>query len=208
MGPVTPIRPHSASSDRAPTPIHEHAIDNLRFIRETMQCASAFTAVPGWGGVAMGLIGLTVGIVAARQSSVEGWISVWFAGALAGISTAALMMFRKASAANQSVFTGPGRKFALSFAPPLLVGALLAAALFRSGDIEMIPAVLLLLYGAGVVCGGAFSVRVVPLMGLCFIAIGAMAAFGPPSWGNWCMTAGFGGLHIVFGLIIARRYGG
>jgi hypothetical protein len=106
------------------------------------------------------------------------------------------------------VFSYSGRRFVLSYVPPLIVGALLTLAFVRSGQMSALPGAWLLLYGTGVVTGGAFSVRVVPLMGLCFMALGAVALFGPESWGNLLMAAGFGGLHILFGVIIARRYGG
>jgi hypothetical protein len=117
-------------------------------------------------------------------------------------------MARKARRGGTTVLSYSGRRFVLSYVPPILVGALLTVVLVRAGLHSTLPGTWLLLYGTGVVTGGAFSVRVVPLMGFCFMALGTAALFGPSAWGSGLMAAGFGLLHIVFGLIIARRYGG
>ncbi len=203
MGSPEPIR-----SRRQPTALDAHAADNLRFIRETMERAGSFTAVPGWGGVAMGITALGAAVVAAQQSSVEAWLLTWLAEASLAFLIAGGSMVWKARAAGEPLVTGAGRKFALSFSPPLIVGALLTVILYRAHLTPAIPGTWLLLYGTGVVTGGAFSIRVVPLMGLCFMVLGGMALFTPPAWHNWLMAGGFGGLQIVFGLVIARRYGG
>ena len=185
-----------------------HAADNLRFIRETMESAGRFTAVPGWGGVAMGLTAIGAAIVASREATPGRWLAVWLAELVLGIAIATSATLVKAHAAKLKVFSGPGRKFALSFSPPLIAGALLTVVLYRAGMVSVLPAMWLLLYGTAVVTGGAFSVKVVPVMGICFMALGLAALLLPASLGNILMAAGFGGLQIVFGLLIAFRYGG
>jgi hypothetical protein len=196
-----PLRP-------APVALDEHARDNLRFIRETMERASSFTAVPGWGGVAMGITALGAAAVASRQADSVSWFITWLAEAAVAFGIASFTTLSKARRANVPILAGPGRKFALSFAPPVFVAALLTVILFRAGLIWAIPGVWLLLYGTAVITGGAFSIRVVPLMGLCFMVLGTVALFSPASWGNILLAAGFGGLHIIFGAVIARNYGG
>ena len=188
-------------------PIHEHAIDNLRFIRETMERASSFTAVPGWGGVAMGITAIGAAVIALLQTDPQQWLAIWLIEALLAIGIGAYSMHRKATAGGCSVMSAPARKFALTFAPPLFAGAVLTAALFPSGK-AYLPGLWLLMYGAGVMTGGAFSVRVIPVMGVCFIGLGAVCLFSPAAWGNWFLLAGFGVLHVIFGIVIARRYGG
>jgi hypothetical protein len=204
MASVQPIRaahPETVS-------LQSHAMDNLKFIRETMERAGSFTAVPGWGGFVIGVSALAASVLAAVQSTREAWLGIWLVEGVFAIALGALAMTRKANRAHLPLMSAPARKFVLSFAPPLLVGALLTLVLYRAGFMGAIPGTWLLLYGTGVVTGGAFSVRVVPVMGLCFMFIGAVALFCPLSWGNAFLAAGFGGLHLVFGYIIARRFGG
>jgi hypothetical protein len=188
--------------------LHDRAMDNLRFIRQTMERATEFTAVPGWGGVGMGLLALVAAAIAETRLTTDAWLGTWLVTAVAALTLGGWTMAGKARRAGTTVFSYSGRRFVLSYVPPLLVGALLTVALVRTGQLGALPGTWLLLYGTGVVTGGAYSVRVVPLMGLCFMALGAVALLGPPGWGNLLMAAGFGLLHIVFGVIIARRYGG
>ncbi|HKQ99398.1 MAG TPA: hypothetical protein VJT09_01920 [Pyrinomonadaceae bacterium] len=191
-----------------PPALHDRAMDNLRFIRETMERASSFTAVPGWGGVLMGLTALCASIVAAQQTSRNLWLVTWVVEALLALVIGGWAMDRKARKAETPLLSGPGRKVALSYSPPILVGVLLTIVLLRAGALSALPGTWLLLYGTGAVTGGAFSVKIVPVMGLCFMLLGTIALFVPAAWENYLMAAGFGGLHIIFGLIIARRHGG
>jgi hypothetical protein len=188
--------------------LDDRARDNIRFIRETMERASSFTAVPGWGGVAMGITALGAAVIASRQASTLAWLLTWIGEAVVAIGIALWTTYTKARDAGTSLFTGPGRRFVYSFAPPLFVGVLLTMLFFRIGSIEQAPGVWLLLYGTAVVTGGAFSIRLVPLMGLCFMVLGTVAFFCPSSWGNAFLAGGFGGLHVIFGGVIARKYGG
>ena len=196
------------SPRREPIPIDARAADHLRYIRETMERAAEFTAVPGWGGVAMGLTAVIAAWIASRQTSPRAWITVWLLDAFVAVAIAAPSAATKAHRANSALFSGPGRKFVLSFAPPIFVGGLLTLILYHAELYSTIPGLWLLLYGTAIVTGGAFSVRVVPVMGMCLMALGAIALFAPSNWGNAFMAAGFGAVQIGFGLWIAKHHGG
>jgi hypothetical protein len=196
------------STDMPARPLHDRALDNLQFIRDTMERAGAFTAISGRGMMVMGVLAIVAAGVAARQPSRGAWLATWLIAAVAGAVVGGYAIVRKARSAGTPLLSGPGRKFALGFAPPIVVGALLTWALYRAGLDSVLPAVWLLLYGTAVVCGGTFSARIVPVMGVCFMLIGALSLVGPPTWGWQELAAGFGVLHLVFGIAIARRYGG
>jgi hypothetical protein len=198
---VRPIRPQ-------PVGLHAHALDNLEYIRATMERAASFTAVPGAGGIAIGGTALLAAGLAARAWSVSSWLAIWLGEAvlacLIGVAGAA----RKSRQVNVPLLSGPGRKFLSGFAPPLLAGAILTLVLYRAGVPAALPGAWLLLYGTGVLCGGAASVKVVPVMGICFMIAGTLALFAPGAWGNFFLAAGFGGIHILFGILISVKYGG
>lgn len=205
MASVTPLHRESAPE---PPALHARAMDNLAFIRDTMEAAGAFTAVSGWGMVAVGTIATIAAIIASSRHSPVQSLYVWLGAAVLATIIMLWAIVRKARRARMPLLSGPGRKFVLSFSPPMFVGALITIVLYRAGLPETIPGMWLLLYGTAVVAGGAFSVKIVPVMGICFMLAGTLALFTPTSWNDWIMAAAFGGLHIGFGIPIARRHGG
>src|SRR6266540_642162 len=205
MTSVTPLR---RPQPVEPPALHARAMDNLAFIRDTMEAAGSFTAVSGWGMVAVGVLATAAAVLAMLEPSVQRSLLIWLIAA--GIAPVVNLwaIVRKARAAKMPLLSGPARKFVLSFSPPMIVGALITVFLYRAGFTSAIPAMWLLLYGTAVVAGGAFSVRIVPIMGFCFMVIGTVALFSPASWNDALMGIAFGGLHIAFGVPIARRHGG
>jgi hypothetical protein len=204
MASIHPIRPTPPET----VSLHHRAMDNLRFIRETMERAGSFTAVSGWGSIATGVTALVAAWLASLQSDPLAWLAVWSGEALLALGIGALAVFLKARAAGMPLLSGAARKLALSLAPPLAAGAVLTVVLFQEGHLGILPGMWLLLFGAGITAAGSYSVRIVPVMGLSFMLLGGATLLLPDQWGNALMGLGFGGLHIVFGLLIARRHGG
>jgi hypothetical protein len=199
---VLPLQPPE------PPEMQARAMDNLRFIRETMAAAATFTAVSGWGTVIIGLTALVAAAIASATDSMTRWVFIWTCEAVLSVAISVYAMALKARAAGLPLWSEPARKIVFSFVPPLMVGALLTLVCYEHSLIALLPGIWMLLYGVGVVAAGTFSVRIVPVMGLAFMAVGTVALFSPPSWTTACMAAGFGGLHLFFGGLIARRHGG
>ncbi len=193
---------------RKPVALHTHALDNLRYIRQAMESSSSFTSVSGWGGIAMGLTALAAAALASLPLLAERWLTVWVADAVLAALIGGWATARKARGQGVTLSQGVGRRFLLSLSPPIIAAGVLSVVLYRLGAAQAIPGTWLLLYGAGVVTGGTFSVRPVPIMGASFMVLGVVAFLAPPSWSNALLAAGFGGLHILFGSVIAWRHGG
>jgi hypothetical protein len=204
MAVVRPIRPGLPE----PVGLHTQAMDNLRFIRNAMESAGSFTAVPGLGGVLMGATALFAAFAAHLSRSPRAWLGIWSGEALLALAIGLAFSFRKAMRNGTPLLSRPFRRFVLAMVPSVIAGALLTFVLFQADLPRLLPALWLLLYGVGVSSGGAFSVRVVPIMGISFLVTGAVAALAPAAWADPLMAAGFGGLHIIFGFVIMRNYGG
>jgi hypothetical protein len=190
-----------------PAELHEHAMDNLRYIRRTLERAGSFTAVPGKGGVLMGVVAVLAARLAVSQTRAAGWLAVWTVAAVVAMAIGMAGAALKSRRFQIPLFSGPGRKFIAGFAPALLAGAVLTAVFYRAGISGFLPGVWLLLYGAAVLAGGSASVRVVPIMGACFMFVGTVALL-LPGWNDVLLPVGFGGLHLIFGTVIAVKYGG
>lgn len=203
---------------RDPPALHDRAIQDLSFIRRTMEGAASFTDVPGWGLVAVGVTALGAAAIASQQPTHVMWLVVWLAEAVLGATLGTLAMARKMRrrAEPGPVLSIPARKFMLGFLPAIVAGAVLTLALAERGGLyeplgrapQVLPGLWLLLYGVGVLTAGAFSVRAVPLMGIGFMLLGGCALLLPQISGDIFLAAGFGGLQIAFGVVIARSHGG
>src|SRR5262245_21789524 len=207
MAKTSPLRKDREQGNE-PVNISDRAVDNLKYIRETMERSRSFTAVPGYGGMLMGATAIAAAIIASMQVYLVNSLAVWLGEAVLAFAIGLLAMWQKSKIAGQSLVSAPARKFALSFAPPLIAGTIIVLGLARYEYFYVLAPVCMVSYGAAIVCGGAFSVRVVPIMGWCFIALGAIAFMLPSQYSNLIMGLSFGLLHVIFGAIIARRHGG
>ncbi|HUQ46226.1 MAG TPA: hypothetical protein VM033_06225 [Gemmatimonadaceae bacterium] len=199
---VLPLRPSE------PPEIQARAMDNLRFIRETMAAAATFTAVSGWGTMVIGATALVATGVAAMSGSTTRWVFIWMCEAVLSVGISIYSMMLKSRANGLPLWSEPARKIVFSFVPPMAVGALLTLVCYEHALLRLLPGVWMLLYGVGVVAAGTFSVRIVPVMGVAFMVVGTVALFAPPAWASACLATGFGGVHLFFGALIARRHGG
>jgi hypothetical protein len=193
-----------------PQSIHQHAEDNLRFIRDTMERAGSFTAIPGWGQFAIGataVVTASIAQVLVWRDPVL-WLLAWLVEAVIAAVIATITTLSKARRFRHPLTGGPARRFFVSYAAPQVAGAILTLFLAWRGIFVVLPGVWLLLYGTSFVSSGAFSIRLIPVMGVCFMLLAIPALFAPLPLANLLLGVGFGGLHMLFGFLIGRSYGG
>ena len=188
--------------------VHGKAASDLAYIRDTMDRSSRFTAVSGWGGVWTAAVAFAAAPLAHGQASAGRWLATWIAAAVLGFAVGGASIVLKARRSREPLARGAGRRFALGLGPPVFVGGLLTVALHSAGATALLPATWLLVFGAGLVTVGAWSVPAVPAMGLAFLSAGAAAVFAGPDWGDYFMAAGFGGINLAGGAYVVRKYGG
>ena len=205
MGSISPLR---KETEDQPVNIGDRAIDNVKYIRDMMERSASFTAVPGYGGMLMGTTAIVAAYIASTQVYLVDSLATWLIEACLAFAIGLLAMWQKSKIAGGSLTSAPARKFAFGFAAPLIAGVAITLGLWRYEHYEVMAPIWMLCYGAAVVTGGAFSVRAVPVMGWFFMAFGIAAFALPAVYSNYLMLASFGLTHIVFGAIIAKKYGG
>ncbi|HUN27766.1 MAG TPA: hypothetical protein VMU67_15800 [Steroidobacteraceae bacterium] len=180
-----------------------HALGTLRYIRASMD-AAGLLAVPGSAGVAMGTVGLLAMLLAADPLLARRWFAIWVGAAAVALATGSALIVHQAARAGAPLYRGPARKFLLCLSPPLLAGALITLALWRRHELATIPGIWLLLYGCGVTAASTLTLRPVAFMGVAFLALGFAALELPARFANLLLGGGFGGLHLIFGIVIGR----
>src|SRR5712671_1644983 len=123
------------------------AVDDLRFIRQTMERSAAFTAVPGWGMFAVGASAIPAAWLASHYAFNVRWLGIWICEAVLAISLAIVAIQSKAVRRGLPWTSGPGRKVALSLIPPVAAAAILTVPLFRANLGSVLPGTWMLLYG-------------------------------------------------------------
>jgi hypothetical protein len=191
-----------------PTPIDSGALENLRYIRSTIEAADTFTTVPGYGCIAMGITALVaVGIESIPQLT-QYWLSIWVGAAIVACATALWFMEQKARAQGLSLRRAVARRFFMTLAPAFIAGAILTTALAGRIDRELMTGMWLLLYGTGLAACGLFAIRAVSTAGLAFMALGTATLWLPPGSAHIVLALGFGGIHLALGTTIVRHHGG
>ena len=200
-GPAPPIR------SSAPVAIDSHALGTLNYIRSSIEAAGAF-AVPGTAGVAMGAVGLAATGLACVPALSGHWIGIWLSASILASGLGVVLIARHRAGHGLTLYRGPARRFVLCLCPALLAGGVLTAVLWQSGESRLLPGMWLLLYGSVVLSATLLTapamMRLIGIMGALFVLWGAVAFELPLRWHNFVLGAGFGVLHLAFGLLIGR----
>ena len=201
-------RPVHASESSAPIPMHTAAVDNLRYIRNTIDAARTFSLVPGRACIAMGLVGLVAAGLELLPQLAGQWLPIWLAAAVLAVTCAVFEMVEKARQEGISLWRSAGLRFFMTLAPAFLVGAILTAALVNEVGRDVLAGIWMLTYGAGLVASGVYSLPVVTLAGGMFLGFGTVALTAPPQWAPFLLALSFGGIHLILGILVVRRHGG
>jgi len=200
--------PNRPKQHEPPTPIDSGALENLRYIRSTIEAAHTFTTVPGKGCIAMGLTALAAVGLESIPALAPHWLAIWVGAAIIACGSALWFMEQKAHAQGLSLRRAVARRFFMTLAPAFLTGAILTAALAGHVNRELITGMWLLLYGTGLAACGLFAIPAVFTAGLAFLGLGAATLWLPPGSAHIVLALGFGGIHLALGTAIVRHHGG
>ncbi len=200
--------PQRRTPTTKPTPIDAGAVENLRYIRNTIEAAGTFTTVPGKGCIAMGITALAAAALESVPDLASSWLQIWVGAAIMAAAAALFFMEEKAKAQGLSLRSAVARRFFMTLVPAFLAGGVLTAALVDDVARSSITGLWLLLYGCGLAACGVFAIPAVLVAGLAFMAFGTVALGLPAAWSPAILALGFGGLHIALGVIILRDHGG
>jgi hypothetical protein len=191
-----------------PIDIGSGAAEHLRYIRRTMEASQTFTAVPGRGCIAMGLIAIAASFLELVPALAAYWLAVWIVAACLAAGAAVYFMQRKARSLGLSLKRAVAARFFMTLIPPFAAAAILTFALLGQIDRSAVTMIWLLLYGVGLAACGLFSIPAVLSAGIAFMALGTVSVLISDATAPLLLATGFGGIHIAMGVAIVRHHGG
>jgi hypothetical protein len=192
------------SSGHNTVALDTHALGTLQYIRASID-AAGLLAVPGSAGIAMGAVGVLTALLVSLKPLAAHWLQIWLIAGLVAIAFGTALMVHQVVTRGTALYRGPLRKFLMCLCPPLLVGGVLTWQLWLHGQIALIPGVWLLMYGCAVMAASTLTRRALAVMGALLAVLGVIALQLPLSYQNAALGVGFGGLHLLFGILIGGR---
>lgn len=183
--------------------LDSHAAATLRYIRRSMEGA-VLLAVPGSAGLILGTIALLATALCLAPELHKFWVAIWLSAALLGAVLGSTLIVRESSLRDLRLHGTPLLKFALCLSPSLGAGLVMTAVHWFGGNLHAIPGTWLLLYGCALLAASAATTTIIAALGMLFVLFGLAALLLPDEWQLLMLGAGFGGLHIIFGLLIGR----
>lgn len=192
------------SRGRNTVALDTHALGTLQYIRASID-AAGLLAVPGSAGIAMGAVGILAALLVSLKALAAHWLEIWLIAGLVAIAFGTILMAHQVISRGTTLYRGPLRRFLMCLCPPLLVGALLTWQLWQHAETGLIPGVWLLMYGCAVMAASTLTRRALAVMGALLAVLGIIALQAPVGYQNAVLGVGFGGLHLLFGMMIGGR---
>lgn len=161
-------------------------------------------AVPGSAGIVLGTIALMAAALCLAPGLHKYWLGIWLSAALLGAVLGSILIVRESSLRELRLVGTPLLKFALCLSPSLGAGLVMTAVHWFGGNQHAIPGTWLLLYGCALLTASSATTRVIAALGALFVLFGLTALLLPDDLQLLMLGAGFGGLHVAFGILIAR----
>ena len=174
-----------------------------------MERSSKFVSLSGMTAVLAGVYALAGAYVAGQllrsEDNREGLIMVASLVLIVSIVTACILSWYKTKKMQQKLFSKLTYRIAWNFSLPLLTGGLFCIALLLHEHYGLVSSVMLLFYGLSLVNVSKFTYSNVAWLGYAFLCLGTADCFFE-GHGLMFWTIGFGGFHILYGMLFYLQY--
>jgi hypothetical protein len=198
-------------------------LDDLKDIKDIMNRSSRFLSLSGLSGVFAGVFALggaylAYGTVYKSQDylgyrqadmsteTLTTLLLIALATVALAVGVGILLTTREARKSNQKLWDAQTKRLMINLLIPLVTGGILCLMLLLTGYIGFVAPLTLIFYGLALVNASKYTLTEVRSLGLLEIGLGLLAVhfigYGLIFW-----AAGFGVLHIIYGIVMHIRYG-